>query len=92
MSELQAACLAQGQDTLVLNDGHSTSIAESLTSGAPADLALQLTASPVANFGYSSAYVAAAFDVVRILQSFSTASTSTSRLSRRRRTTGSRWC
>ncbi len=73
MAELQAACLTQGQDTLVLNDGHSTSIAEALTSGAPADLALQLTASPVANFGYSSAYVAAAFDVVRILQSFSTA-------------------
>ncbi len=73
MAELQAACLTQGQDTLVLNDGHSTSIAEALTSGAPADLALQLTASPVANFGYSSAYVAAAFDVVRILQSFRTA-------------------
>ncbi len=73
MPELQAACLTQGQDTLVLNDGHSTSIAEQLTSGAPADLALQLTASPVANYGYSSAYVAAAFDVVRILQSFSTA-------------------
>ena len=73
MAELQAACLTEGQDTLVLNDGHSTSIAEALTSGAPADLALQLTASPVANFGYSSAYVAAAFDVVRILQSFRTA-------------------
>ena len=73
MAELQAACLTEGRDTLVLNDGHSTSIAEALTSGAPADLALQLTASPVANFGYSSAYVAAAFDVVRILQSFRTA-------------------
>ena len=73
MADLQAACLTQGQDALVLNDGHSTSIAEALTSGAPADLALQLSASPVGNFGYSSAYVAAVFDIARILGSFSTA-------------------
>ena len=73
MAELQAPCLMQGQDQLVLNDGHSTSIVDALTSGNPADLALQLTAAPVAGAGYSSAYVAAAFDVARILQSFSTA-------------------
>ena len=73
MPELQAPCLMQGQDSLVLNDGHSTSIVDALTSGNPADLALQLSAAPVAGGGYSSAYVAAAFDVARILQSFSTA-------------------
>ena len=43
------------------------------SAAAPADLALQLTASPVANYGYSSPYVAAAFDVARLLQSFRTA-------------------
>ncbi len=30
--ELQAPCLMQGQESLILNDGHSTSIVESLTS------------------------------------------------------------
>ena len=70
---LQAACLTQGQDSLVLNDGHSTSIVEALTSSAPADLALQLSASPAANNGYSSAYVAAVFDIARIMESFRTA-------------------
>ncbi len=71
--ELQAPCLQQGGDALVLNDGHSTSIVEALTSGAPADLALQLSASPVGGLGYASPYVAAAFDIARILESFRTA-------------------
>jgi len=73
MPELQAACLMQGQDSLVLNDGHSTSIVQALTSGNPADLAMQLSASPQAGFGYYSPYVAAAFDIARIMDSLHTA-------------------
>ena len=73
MPELQAPCLMQGQDSLVLNDGHSTSIVEALTSGPTADLALQLSDSPAARLGIYSPYVAAVFDMARILDSFRTA-------------------
>jgi hypothetical protein len=73
MPELQAACLSQGQDTLVLNDGHSASIVDALTSGPTGDLAMQISATPQANFGYASPYVAAVLDIARILDSFGTA-------------------
>jgi hypothetical protein len=73
MPELQAACLMQGQDTLVLNDGHSTSIVQALTTGDPADLALQLSATPQAGFGYYSPYIAAVADIARIMDSIHTA-------------------
>lgn len=49
--ELQAPCLMQGPDSLVLNDGHSTSIVQALTAGAPADLVQQLSNSPAASLG-----------------------------------------
>lgn len=71
--ELQAPCLMQGQDSLVLNDGHSTSIVQALTAGAPADLVQQLSNSPAASFGYYSPYVAAVVDIARIMDSFHTA-------------------
>jgi hypothetical protein len=73
MPELQAACLMQGQDSLVLNDGHSTSIVQALTTGAPADLALQLSATPQAGFGYYSPYIAAVADIARIMDLIHTA-------------------
>lgn len=68
----QAACLMQDQNALVLNDSHSRSITDALT-GAPADLALQLSATPQAGLGYYSAYVGVVREVVRILGSFGTA-------------------
>ena len=68
--ELQAACLMQGQDALVLSDGHSASIVEALTSGPAPDLAFQLSASPAGGFGYASPYVGAVIDIARILDSF----------------------
>ena len=71
--DLQAACLMQGQDALILNDGHSRSIVEALASGPTADLAFQLGASPAAGYGVSSPYIGAAFDIARILDSFRTA-------------------
>ena len=71
--ELQAPCLMQGRDSLVLNDGHSTSIVQALTAGAPADLVQQLSSSPVAGLGYYSPYVASVMDIARIMDSFHTA-------------------
>jgi hypothetical protein len=74
MPELQAACLSQGQETLVLDDGHSTSIVEALTGGPTADLALQISDAPQAGFGYASPYVAAMMDIARIVDSLGVAS------------------
>ncbi len=67
MPELQAPCLMQGQDTLVLDDGHSTSMIEALTSGATADLGLQLADSPAADFGYYGPYISSIMDIARIM-------------------------
>ncbi len=71
--ELQVACLMQGADSLVLADGHSTSMVEALTTGVTSDLALQLSASPQAGAGYFSPYVLAVMDIARVLTSFHTA-------------------
>jgi len=73
MAELQAACLTQGQDALVLNDGHSTSLVQTLTSGNLTDLTMQLSATPQARFGYYSPYIGAVTDIAHILDSFRTA-------------------
>ena len=71
--QLQAPCLMQGQDSLVLDDGHSTSIVQALTSGNAGDLVQQLSSSPAAGFGYYSPYVASVVDIARIMDSFHTA-------------------
>ena len=71
--ELQAACLLQGRDALVLNDGHSRSIVEALTGGPASDLALHLSAAPAAGYGASSPYVGAVLDIARLLDSLRTA-------------------
>ncbi len=44
--ELRAPCLMQGQESLILNDGHSTSIVEALTSGPGSDLAMEASYTP----------------------------------------------
>ena len=56
--EEQAACITHDQDALVLDDGHSTSIVQALTSGYSADLVQALSATPQAGAGYYSPYVA----------------------------------
>lgn len=73
MPELQAACLTQGQDALILNDGHSASIVEALTSGAAGDLAMQLSYTPQASYGFYSPYIGSVMDMARILDTFHTA-------------------
>lgn len=68
--ELQASCLLDNRDSLVLADVHSSSMAETLT-GAPTDLALQLSATREAGYGYYSAYIGVVRDVAKIFGAFS---------------------
>jgi hypothetical protein len=63
----------EGQDSLILNDGHSTSIVEALTSGPAADLAMEASYTPQLNYGYYSPYIASVLDIARIMDSFTTA-------------------
>src|SRR5271167_2402869 len=71
--ELQAPCLMQGRESLILNDGHSTSIVEALTSGRASDLAMEASYTPQLSYGYYSPYLASILDIARILDSFHTA-------------------
>jgi hypothetical protein len=71
-AELQAACLLQNQDSLVLNDGHTNAITEAL-SGPGVDLALQLSATPQGGLGYYSPYIAAVRDIIGLFSSIHTA-------------------
>ena len=68
--ELQAPCLMQGQESLILNDGHSTSIVEALTAGPATDLAMEASYTPQLRYGYYSPYVASVLDIARIMGSF----------------------
>lgn len=70
---LQAPCLMKGQESLILNDGHSTSIVEALTTGPFSDLAMEASFSPQLNYGYYSPYIASVLDIARIFDSFRTA-------------------
>jgi hypothetical protein len=71
--ELQAPCLMEDQDALVLNDGHSTSIVEALTNGPVSDLTMEASYTPQLRYGYYSPYIASILDIGRILGSFLTA-------------------
>lgn len=68
--EMQAACLLDNRESLVLADVHTSSMAETLT-GAPTDLALQLSATREGGYGYYSPYIAVVRDVARIFGAFS---------------------
>lgn len=69
-TEQQAPCLLQNSDQLVLDDGHSQSMAATLASGASADLIGQLSATATFGAGVYSPYVGAVVDVARLLTSF----------------------
>ncbi|MBA4090776.1 MAG: hypothetical protein C0494_09310 [Sphingobium sp.] len=68
--EMQAACLLDNREALVLADVHSSSIAETLT-GAPTDLALQLAATREAGYGFYSPYIGVVRDIAKIFGAFS---------------------
>jgi hypothetical protein len=69
----QATCLTAKPDQMVLTDGHTQSMVETVTSGATADLMSQLSYSAAAGAGYFSPYVGAVIDIVRILDNLHTA-------------------
>lgn len=69
--DLQAACLSQDRDSLLLADSHSSSLAETLV-GAPTDLAFQLSATPQGGYGYYSPYIGVVRDLARIFGAFQT--------------------
>ena len=72
-SAQQVPCLTQNTDQLVLDDSHSQTMAQTLTSGASSDLLANISATPTARGGYYSAYVGAVVDVARILSTSHTA-------------------
>ncbi|MGC8521499.1 MAG: hypothetical protein ACP5PN_06480 [Steroidobacteraceae bacterium] len=71
--QLQAPCLMRGGQSLILNDGHSTSIVEALTSGPAAALAMEASYTPQLSYGYYSPYIASVLDIAHIFSSFTTA-------------------
>lgn len=71
--DLQAPCLMQGQESLILDDGHSGSVVAALASGPAADLAMEASFTPQLGLGYYSPYVASVLDIARIFDSFRTA-------------------
>ena len=70
---LQAPCLMQGQESLILNDGHSASMVATLTSGAASDLAIQAGSTARLSSGAYLPYIGSIFDIARLLDSFHTA-------------------
>ena len=72
ITEEQGDCLTANQNSLVLNDGHSSMVA-ALTNGPASDLAMQASITPQANYGYYSAYVGTVVDVARLMDHLHTA-------------------
>lgn len=69
---LQAACLTQRRDDMVLQIGRGTSLTETLT-GAPVDVAYRIAAVPEAGAGNLSPYIGLARDVARLFGAFRSA-------------------
>jgi hypothetical protein len=72
-TEQQAPCLVQNPDSLVLDNGRSASVVQTLTSGASGDMLSQMSYTQQAGGGYYSVYVGTVLDMVKILDSFHTA-------------------
>lgn len=70
---LQAACLTQGHESLILNDGHETSMVVALTSGPASDLAMQAGSTAKLESGAYLPYIGSIFDIARLMDSFHTA-------------------
>lgn len=67
--ELQAACLTGDRETLLFADTHSSALADTLT-GAPVDLAFQLSATPQGGYGSYSSYIGVVRDIFRLFGAF----------------------
>ena len=70
---LQAPCLAQGRESLILDDGHSASLAQALTSGPASDLAMEASNTPQLKSGYYGPFIGSILDIAKILDSLRTA-------------------
>ena len=73
MAVLQASCLMQGRESMILNDGHSASLAQALTSGPASDLAMEASNTAQLKSGYYGPFIGSIFDIARIFDSFHTA-------------------
>lgn len=69
---LQAACLTQQRDSLVLQAQRGATLTETLT-GAPVDLAYRVAATREGGAGYYSPYIALARDLARLFGAFRSA-------------------
>lgn len=67
--DLQAACLADNREAMLLSDSHTSQLASTLV-GAPTDLALQLSATRQGGYGQYSAYIGVVRDVLRLFGAF----------------------
>jgi hypothetical protein len=70
---LQAPCLMQGQESLIMTDGHSASLAQELTSGPASDLAMEAVNTPLLKSGYYGPFIGSLLDIARLFDSFHTA-------------------
>jgi hypothetical protein len=70
---LQAACLMQGQESLIMADGHGQSVTQQLTSGPASDLAMEASNTPQLKSGYYGPFVGSLLDIARLFDSFHTA-------------------
>lgn len=69
----QATCLTQKTNQLVLDDGHSQSMVDALTSGPATDLVGSISNTKFAGGGAYSPYVGAVVDLAKMMESFHTA-------------------
>ncbi len=70
---LQAACLMQGRDSLIMTDGHGESVTQTLTSGPASDLAMEASNAPQLKSGYYGPFIGSLLDIARLFDSFHTA-------------------
>jgi hypothetical protein len=73
MPALQAPCLMQNQESLILSDGHDASMVANLTSGPASDLAIQAGNTALMNSGAYVPYIGSVLDIARLMDSFHTA-------------------
>lgn len=70
---LQAACLMQGRESLIMSDGHGESVTQQLTSGPASDLAMEAGNTPQLKSGYYGPFIGSLLDIARLFDSFHTA-------------------
>jgi hypothetical protein len=68
--QLQVSCLMDGQDTLILADGHSASVIETLAASPATEALMTAAATPQLNSGYYSPYISSVIDLARLLDPF----------------------